>query len=651
MIDLLLPLGLLGLLGVAALIIIHLIRPNYQTKHITSTYIWKLSLNYRKRQLPSSPLKNILLILCQVLILCSMALILAQPVWRYDFNKDEEGVIAIIDSSASMYAQTENETRFSRALQKTIDLINATAAKGGEVTVILADDTPDYLQLSGGTFARSVSPRNAARVISELQTMLEDPDSCSYGTSDIPAAVELSEEVLGESPSTKVYLYTDTQYTVPPKGIIVESVTGELEWNVGILNAYAELEENYYVLTVEMASYGNADVPVELAVQVALTGGATMNFNHTVFCESGVTKTVIFRYGGGEDTDDVSYYELTDEERFSSFLSIHVSFDEGDSFRSDNSFNVYGGNKETVRIQYVSTDPNPFFPAALNVMTSRIFVNKWNIRIREVEASEGYDTSGYDFYIFEHMVPSTLPQDGVVLLSDPPSAPVGANFSVLRTLTLGGRKCSARDASSAQQILKGIDPERILLWAAQELNYDDTVYEPLLLCDGVPVLLTCNRDETKVAVMSFSVNYSNIVRTEFFLPLLSNLFEYYFPSTVEKYVYEVGEEIEVKGRGPKVYVKETDETLQEFPAKLSFSSPRVITLEQESYFEREYPDINVYIRTPASESDIWHVEDGLKGPVVMVQTENSYDDLIIWVAAALVALLFAEWWLQSLANK
>ena len=77
--KLLTPLGLLGLIGVVALIIIYLIRPNYQQKYISSTYIWKLSLKYKKKRVPISKLRNILIIICQILALVTCALILAQP--------------------------------------------------------------------------------------------------------------------------------------------------------------------------------------------------------------------------------------------------------------------------------------------------------------------------------------------------------------------------------------------------------------------------------------------------------------------------------------------------------------------------------------------------------------------------------------------
>ena len=55
----LVPIGLLGLIGVLALIVIYVIKPNYQQKLISSTYVWKLSLKYKKRRLPINRLQNI----------------------------------------------------------------------------------------------------------------------------------------------------------------------------------------------------------------------------------------------------------------------------------------------------------------------------------------------------------------------------------------------------------------------------------------------------------------------------------------------------------------------------------------------------------------------------------------------------------------
>ena len=76
--DLLVPIGLLGLIGLLILLIIYILKPNYQQKFVSSTYIWKLSLKYRKKKIPINKLRNVLILLCQVLICIAAALILTE---------------------------------------------------------------------------------------------------------------------------------------------------------------------------------------------------------------------------------------------------------------------------------------------------------------------------------------------------------------------------------------------------------------------------------------------------------------------------------------------------------------------------------------------------------------------------------------------
>ena len=52
--TLLLPLGLIGLLSIALLVLIYVLRPNYQNKLVSTTFVWKLSMRYRKKRLPMS---------------------------------------------------------------------------------------------------------------------------------------------------------------------------------------------------------------------------------------------------------------------------------------------------------------------------------------------------------------------------------------------------------------------------------------------------------------------------------------------------------------------------------------------------------------------------------------------------------------------
>ena len=143
--TLLTPLGLLGLLAIVVLIIIYIIRPNFQQKMVSTTFVWKLSLKYRKKRIPVSKLRNFLLILCQVLILASCAWMLAKPATAEKSSTNDSEVIAVIDSSASMRAETAGETRFVRAVDQVIELTKSTYNKGGVVSVVIADAEPYFL--------------------------------------------------------------------------------------------------------------------------------------------------------------------------------------------------------------------------------------------------------------------------------------------------------------------------------------------------------------------------------------------------------------------------------------------------------------------------------------------------------------------------
>ena len=110
-------LGILGVVGLIVLIIIYIIKPNYQNKIISSTFVWKLSLKYKKNKIPLNKLRSILLFLCQVLIIATAALILAQPFIASDKVESQRKVL-IIDASVSMLSETGAGNRFEKAVDE-----------------------------------------------------------------------------------------------------------------------------------------------------------------------------------------------------------------------------------------------------------------------------------------------------------------------------------------------------------------------------------------------------------------------------------------------------------------------------------------------------------------------------------------------------
>ena len=141
----LIPLGLLGLLGIVALILIYIIKPNFQQKLLSSTFLWRLSLKFKKKKIPLSRLRNILLIACQVLIITAIAAILAKTIHVLKEKVTQPEVVLVIDSSASMRAGTEESTRYERAVEAAVRQAGETFDRDGIVSVILAGNDNRFL--------------------------------------------------------------------------------------------------------------------------------------------------------------------------------------------------------------------------------------------------------------------------------------------------------------------------------------------------------------------------------------------------------------------------------------------------------------------------------------------------------------------------
>lgn len=661
------PLGLLGLLGILVLILIYIIKPNFQQKFVSSTYIWKLSLKYKKKRIPTSKIRDLLLIICQILVLTGAAAALATPVQVLREQPKDGEVIAIIDSSASMRTITEKgTTRFENAVSQVSDLAETVFGNKGVVSVVLADTKPEFL-------AKKVSFENRSQVDNLLAELAEDPAYCSYGAADIDSAMELCEEIVADNPNIKIYLYTDTRYTYVPGNVQLMSVAdSSSERNAAILSADAKFEAGYYKITVKVASYGS-NIP--LTVNVSVSGANAVNaadpgerrdFTYTVDCDDDQTETIVFSVStddsnlSEEEREHTNFYPLADTEKFYSYHSILVSIDEEDNFTDDNTFSIYGGQKEELRIVYYTGLKNPFVTSAL-LAIQRNYADQWDVKITDVVAGNTeVELKDYDLYIFEHTLPGELPKDGAIIMINPPgNIPGGTGLVYRGSEDLKGQPAELveefSEDSERSAVLNGVDISKIFVTKYSRIDADES-YKVLASCLGDPVIMLRDNDiDTKIAVLNFSLHYSNLPLLTEFPVLMSNMFKHFLPPTVVGNSFEVGVPIEIKSRGDKVVVSSESgdsfsEKITSFPYSLSLSIPGTYKVEQTGYMGKEAPDMQIYVKIPAAESNIFAAEDALYDPF---KQENQYDyfgDLLIYLAAAIFALLFIEWILQLRDN-
>lgn len=638
--SLLVPLGLLGLLGSGILIFIYLIKPNYQQKLVSSTYIWKLSLKYQKKRVPISRLRNILIFLCQFLALTAFGLLLAQPVIRHLTSTTKNEKVAIIDASAGMMVESNGKTRFERAVEQVKALAETTLSAGDGALSVIVADSDAYLLVSRAT-ADSLSDVNA-----KLAALCSGGSSCGYGSADLDGAAELAETILTQNSESEVLLYTATEY-MNQNGYRVVNVASADDWNAAVLNCVPNLLEqtNAYSFLVDVGCYGRSKA---VAVSCELFGVNKKTDSNGTVTSPGVnlsaTKTEYFSDADSTKTMEFTMEDFAADAPIVSFEYMYVHIDEDDGFEKDNTFNVYGGEKPVLRIQYASTQLNNFFSGVLRSMRQSL-MNTYTLDIKTVAFADA-KTEGFDLYIFEHRMPDEMPTDGVVLLADPDKAPGGSGLKFGDSVAVDSSSTLASGVT--HPLTDHVNPDRITVAKYRRVNSSEG-YAELLYYHGDPILLVKNEERAKTVVLTLDLNNSSLGVILDFPVMMYNLFSYFFPATLTGNAFEVGESVTVNARGTDLildgpgYQKAGFDSL---PATVVLTQPGDYTVMQTN-MKGATELQQFFVHIPQSESNITKTVDEL--PVLRSEstTEEHTTDLLMWIAAAALFLLFAEWWLHS----
>ncbi len=635
------PLGFLGLIGLIALIIIYIIKPNYQQKFISSTYVWKLSLKYKKKKLPINKFRNILTFIAQVLIITLCSALIAGPIIKAAKGNEYPEKVAIIDASASMWTSLGGETRFQRAVNEAMDMAEESAANDSPFSVIVAGQKASYL-------VQRATADNLSDTLEQLNALIKpNAIQCSYGKADVDGAMKLSESVLEENPQAEISFLTGKEYYDAGKVNVVD-VSDINEWNAGILDVRVTMEENYYKIAVDVACYGkDALVPLYVDIHGANVEKSEIELSAYIQCVSNQVQTVTY-WANFEDVDDensvfVYMYE-----------SIHVHLGVDDNYVLDNNHFVYGGVKPLVKVQYYSTTPNNFYSGLLMAWRNTMR-NVWDIEITEIKdvnknEPKFPELSGFDLYLFENKMPESMPTDGIVLLINPDKAPSGSGLRVLGAALPPYPQLMPMEGDMTHPVMKHITAENIQVMMHANIDgMGSEGYETLMSCEGLSTVLVKNTSMEKVGVIGFSTKYSTAAITPDFSMLFLNMMNYFMPATVNGYSFDINTSVQLNARGESLTVsdpngKTTEYT--EFPTELVLNAPGVYTMSQIPMSGISMVE-NIYVKSPASESDITCKLDALTNPYFGQLKENADYDLVFYFAAAIVAFLFIEWWLQT----
>lgn len=606
------PLGLIALIGIPILIIIYIIKPRYQEKKITSTYIWRLSLKYKKKKRPIQWLQKSLLFFIQLLIITLLALSIAKPEFNV-FAKSKEKII-ILDASASMNAENNGKTIFEEALDKTKAQAR-TVNEDTPMTIILANDNPEYL------VNRETSTKYIDYVLKNLK--------CTFESADYEKAVELANEVLDINKDAQVILYTDHNFS--QEGYIDVYNLSNKEWNAGISDFKVELENGYYVFKAKVENYNQRK-----KLQVYL------NVDNKKY-----EKTIELPYLNNE-TASVSFKELKIANFVSAKLSLQIDGKKiNDDFTYDNEFMIYANQNKKFKVLLAGGETG-FINAALR--------STGVCNVTKIDKEEDIVYEGYDIYIFDNITPEIIPTDGATWLFNQPDGQDVLDFAIINEEK--GKfvlQPSQTNTQNYQQLMKDTYLVSDILLTKYQKVTTPADYEVIATCNGDPVILTGKYDKANVIIFAFDLHYTDLPLNINMAILFNNMVNYSAHQLTNKFEYNVGDNItlypklrtnEMTINGETIYTSKDLDNIVYYSVLKPGRYEVIQTLNDGSTITNYF-----FVRMDQEETNF-----NLIGEILAADEYNSLSqttfkstnkvDIIFYVALILLVLIIFEWGLS-----
>ena len=354
--------------GVSLIVLMYLLKQKYKEKQIPSLFLWDKVFVQTKAMQPWQKLKKSLLLFLQLAAAALLALAISGPFVASDMQS--QNYVLALDCSLSMQATDESPTRFAAA-KKDIQRMVEQAAPTASFSLVILTDQP-YLAVSDGEKSRLL------RLLDEAQP--------TAGSVDWEKASQIMTAEC-EKLDAQAALYTD-QY-------------GNLEALSPIEEVYGMSAENS---AVTMLSHRIQDDGLYVMTQVHHFGENNVEKQVTLYTDGVAFDTQTVQLTANADTS-VVFQAVPQEAK-----TLEVRLSPKDVLPLDDA--RYEGLA-------VSDTQKVLLVGAGNVFLEKALALQPKVQVYTTQSAEEQELSGYGLYIFDGVMPDTLPTDGHILFLQP----------------------------------------------------------------------------------------------------------------------------------------------------------------------------------------------------------------------------------------
>lgn len=594
------PIGLISLISLLILLLIYLIKPKYEIKKVSTTYIWELAKKHSKKR-NKNPLRDIIILIIEILVLLLSVFLLSGGMIKKK-GKIKEGNIIILDASLNMNIKSGEQTRFDKAISKIKEFSLKTTKP---ITIIYAGSNP-----------RNICKNEKNN--EKINVLLKDLEP-EYGLINFDKLAKVYKEDIESFKSAETYFYTGKKYQKLDH-IKKIDVSDKKEWNASIDSFNEEVKDGYYIFNAKISLY-KAFTPLNIVLTV-----------YDANKKGEVRKAVKRIYLASGETEKISFDELDIHTYTSAKLEIEIDTKVKDYFIYDDKYIISNGYKEKLNVTYSSLKANSFFLGSLYGLRDTL-KETFDINISELHKEERR-YRGFDLYIFEHKTPNIIPTDGVSLIVNPDKNidDIGLIINKTKTGNFNVKK------SSLNPLINYIDETKITVSKYKKVNTPKN-FKVLLKINNDPILLY--DEKRKIIILTIDLNYSNFSLLKSFPIFIYNIFSYTLPSVTTKKDGFVGEDFQFKLRGTKLTINNNSNFNKTFTNNFNyrFNKPGLYNLSQ-TLLSGKNEDTKIFIKTDINESNITKIEKEEKLELLKNKGKEGYINIDIYISLTIFSLLF-----------
>ena len=596
------PLALWGLLSLPAILAMYLLKQKYKELPVPSLFLWTAAIEHSDAERPWQRLRRNALMLLQLLAALLLTLALARPAITAHGQASE--TIIILDCSLSMQATDASPSRFEQARAEAKRIADRLGPQGKAALIVL----------SAEPYIAEGFTSDKAALLARIQSLAP-----TNRAADMPAAMALA-AALAEQGNPEIILLTDSaEPFAVANSAVSRFLVGETADNTAILRVSHRQDGEQLVCLVQLKSFCAAETTATVAlytddklfdmVEVALAPDAEEDIYFTNLPPG--TQTLTAR--------------LTNPD---ALLADNTAWD-----------CVYPAS---ARRTILFTERNVFLENMLAILP--------NVELYTGKTENMETTSGYYLYVYDGVLPQVLPEDGHILIFNPPEGntvlETGASVNVSSAaLTLHSTEYFGENTDFAVRTAKQI---AVPDWA-----------EVALSADGVPLALTGQLDGRRIAVLAFDLHETDLPLRKEFPIFMYNLCRQFMPAeTLAAQALTVGTPIFLQADpdATDMHVTLPNDTrvplAPPFPAPplTQTNAPGIYTVSQtrEGIASQTYFALNL---APDTDSDLRRDMPAgyTRATTALADAPQAagHRDITVYILAGLLLCLLAEWRLYS----